>query len=234
MSTAIAKFGPTKTGLATVGYKFVTTAGVIGSRSTTGIYEIGGGAYGLSNISPSFEGTVLFDSGEGTPVFDSFAVNPDGIVLASGTSLTSAPVPIGQDLTIGTSDYWQQAFTATVLVSTGWTKFTFTIKRDPEQDQDSEALLLARVTNPAAGSDGLLTLNGQPAVDATLATIAVGSITPDTTVTVTLQAGALVIPPSGDKPYTYELTRWISGRKERIATGSMTVERTVIRAVAAP
>lgn len=62
-------FGSSKTGLTTVGYRFYGVAGLIGIRATAGVFEIGGGAYGLG-IKPSVAAVgIQWDTGEATPIF---------------------------------------------------------------------------------------------------------------------------------------------------------------------
>lgn len=64
----IAAFGQSQTGLTTVGYRLVTSAGTVGSRVTSGVYEVGGGAYGaLVTFPDAFIGTLRWDSG-GSPL----------------------------------------------------------------------------------------------------------------------------------------------------------------------
>ena len=69
MSTYVVNFGPAKTGLATVGYRIVSDAGVLGSRVTSGVYEIGGGAYGVNYTHSASDGSIRWDTGEGTPAY---------------------------------------------------------------------------------------------------------------------------------------------------------------------
>lgn len=66
-----AQFGSTKTGLGTVGYRQVNiTGGDAVARTTIGVFEIGGGAYGV-NLAALNSATVLieWDTGEGTPKY---------------------------------------------------------------------------------------------------------------------------------------------------------------------
>lgn len=54
-----ASFGPTSTGLGTVGYVLYTaTGGIAQARTTAGVFEIGNGAYGVSIDPPATAVTV--------------------------------------------------------------------------------------------------------------------------------------------------------------------------------
>lgn len=64
-------FGAGKTGLATVGYRLYTNTGTDAqARTTTGVVEIGQGAYGVNDTSiPVTAVGVEWDTGEATPVY---------------------------------------------------------------------------------------------------------------------------------------------------------------------
>jgi hypothetical protein len=68
--TFVALFGSTMTGIGTVGYRQVGAAGAtIVARATAGVYEIGGGAYGVEVV-PTIGATSLeWDTGGGSPIF---------------------------------------------------------------------------------------------------------------------------------------------------------------------
>jgi hypothetical protein len=69
-TTYTAMFGSGKTGLATVGYQLRGAGGAaIGARVTAGVYEIGGGAYGVDIILPNDCKGIEWDTGEATPKF---------------------------------------------------------------------------------------------------------------------------------------------------------------------
>lgn len=68
--TFIANFGNTKTGLATVGYVQRGAGGsTVVARTTTGVYEIGGGFYGVEILLENATKSLLWDTGEGSPLF---------------------------------------------------------------------------------------------------------------------------------------------------------------------
>ena len=73
-------FGRGKGGLSTVGVALYNAEGVIsGSRITTGVHEVGTstGIYACQlNFSPNFSGSILWDTGEDTPVYASEQYNP--------------------------------------------------------------------------------------------------------------------------------------------------------------
>lgn len=73
MTALIASFGSSKTGLTTVEYRELDADGVeTVAATTTGVYEIGGGGYGvniaLSALDPTTV-TIEWNTGEATPVY---------------------------------------------------------------------------------------------------------------------------------------------------------------------
>ena len=70
-TTFVVSFGSNKTGLATVGYRFVdATGGDAVARTTVGVYEIGGGAYGVqAPLPPASALSIEWDTGEATPIY---------------------------------------------------------------------------------------------------------------------------------------------------------------------
>ena len=70
-TTFVVSFGSSKTGLATVGYRFVDAAGGDAvARTTVGVYEIGGGAYGVqAPLPPASALSIEWDTGEATPIY---------------------------------------------------------------------------------------------------------------------------------------------------------------------
>lgn len=64
----IADFGNAYAGLATVGYTVRDSAGsVVTARTTSGVYEIGGGKYGaIVTFTASFEGSIYWDTASGS------------------------------------------------------------------------------------------------------------------------------------------------------------------------
>lgn len=69
-TTFVASFGSRKTGLLTVGYRQVNNAGGDAvARTTTGVYEIGGGGYAVQ-VTPNLATVSLeWDTGEVVAVF---------------------------------------------------------------------------------------------------------------------------------------------------------------------
>ncbi len=64
------EFGSDKTSLATVGYRQYKNDGTDAvARTTTGVVEIGGGAYGCVVTINSLTVGVEWDTGEGTPIY---------------------------------------------------------------------------------------------------------------------------------------------------------------------
>lgn len=97
----------------------------------------------------------------GTPAAGSIGDHLDDLAtaLAAATStLTVVSAVDGDVLTI----YQAVSFQATVSglsIPAAWTKLWFTAKQDPGQ-VDTDAIIQMIETNPAAGTDGLLRLNG--------------------------------------------------------------------------
>lgn len=69
-TTFLASFGSGKTGLATVEYAQIGAAGaVIVAATTTGVYEVGGGCYGVEILLDNDTKSLLWNTGEPTPIF---------------------------------------------------------------------------------------------------------------------------------------------------------------------
>lgn len=65
-----ASFGSDKAGIGTVGYRFYKADGTDSStRTTTGVVEIAGGAYGVDVAAPADAVGIEWDTGEGTPIY---------------------------------------------------------------------------------------------------------------------------------------------------------------------
>lgn len=121
-------------------------------------------------------------------------------------------------------------YTATLsglTISAAWEKIWFTIKR-VAADADSASIVQIVETNPAAGTDGLLYLNGAAAtaanasltIDQAAGTIVI-SITDDTT-SVLSAATALV----------YDIKQLVSGATTQLTTGAASVTTGVTAAIA--
>jgi len=94
-------FGVSKTGLSGPGYRIYNTSGASsGSRVTSGVGEVynGSGIYSASiHIADNFTGYVLWDTGEGTPVFASEDVDN----TISTLTMISSSVDFTRDMTAG-------------------------------------------------------------------------------------------------------------------------------------
>lgn len=65
-----ASFGSTKTGLATVEYQQVGAGGaVLVAATTVGVYEVGGGVYGVDVVLAIGCKALLWNTGEAIPIF---------------------------------------------------------------------------------------------------------------------------------------------------------------------
>jgi hypothetical protein len=165
------------------------------------------------------------------------------VTAVSGIAPSNGVAEITDDLFAETAVYWQQDFALRGVDTTDWSYWTFTVKADPEADDDTAALVTVRLSNPGAENDGLIVSNGAPATltaenaETGINVIATGN--PDTLIRVTLTDEAMNIPADGGNAYTYELNRWEpapggSFRKRQHAKGAFNVARSVRKTTAAP
>ena len=77
MAKFYASFGSSKTGIATVGYEQVDGVTSVVARATAGVVEVGGGVYMVPVVLNVATTGILWDTGEGTPVyaFEDFNMN---------------------------------------------------------------------------------------------------------------------------------------------------------------
>lgn len=65
-----ASFGSSQVGLATVGYTQIAANGTdLVARTTTGVFEVGGGVYGVDIVLSAGCRSLLWDTGASTPIF---------------------------------------------------------------------------------------------------------------------------------------------------------------------
>lgn len=102
----------------------------------------------------------------------------------------------------------------------GWNKLYFTVKRSPGY-ADSEALVQIVVSNPAAGADGLLVINQEPATVAAWGSLVVAG----DSVTITLADDATLLLSTGDAG-AYDLKTLVDGASVLLAAGNATVAGT--------
>jgi len=69
MANFYASFGSGKTSIATVGYAEMNGSTTVVARTTTGVVETGGGVYMVPVTLNSATTGLLWDTGEGTPVY---------------------------------------------------------------------------------------------------------------------------------------------------------------------
>lgn len=80
MLSYIAALGGDKAGLATVGYEVFGAGGVsLAARTTAGVYELGGGCYGVDVTLPNAAKSIVWDSGDASPRFATEDLRPDFI-----------------------------------------------------------------------------------------------------------------------------------------------------------
>lgn len=147
-----------------------------------------------------------------------WAYSPRGLTtpVAAPSSVIAAGV-----LSLRRADTWQQTITG-VPSLTGRQALWFTVKIDPNAEQDSEALIQIEE------SGGLLVLNGAPAPDATQGDITVSG----TSVTLRVEAGASA-QLEDFTLYRYDLKVMdATGNDEVVGEGTFVVLPTVTRAVA--
>ena len=69
-TTYYASFGSSKTGLVTVEYAQIgAAAAVLAAATTVGVYEVGGGVYGVDVVLEIGVRSLLWNTGEATPIF---------------------------------------------------------------------------------------------------------------------------------------------------------------------
>jgi hypothetical protein len=134
--------------------------------------------------------------------------------------------------------YWQHTFVFPGWDITGWATVIFVLKRRLK-DTDREALLLLRLTNPAAAaSDGVKALNGLPidVADALRgkASLAVSAVNPATIVATVQQEAMDILPTPDDLIYWWEIDVWIAGNKRQLGQGEFNLTEAVWRATTPP
>ena len=72
------EFGNSQTGLATVGYRLYNASGGDSvARTTTGVVEVGNGAYGVPNVNvPDDAVGIQWDTGGGSPIYAVEDIDP--------------------------------------------------------------------------------------------------------------------------------------------------------------
>jgi hypothetical protein len=153
-----------------------------------------------------------------------------------GVAPADVPVPISDPVSAYVNSYFQREFIVTggSYADSTFTAVTFAIKRSRDNDDDSQALVMIRKSNPPAGGDGMIRLNGATPAVATNGSLAVTGVTGGLSIVVTIQPAGLTIPPSGDTAYQYEIARWKGLAKEITATGDFTALQSVVRNPAVP
>lgn len=133
----------------------------------------------------------------------------------SGTIPSGSTAPLAGKNIDAAIDYpFSQAFTINNLDATTWTEIVFMVKKSPT-DADSAAAIKIKLSNPSAGGDGLLLLNGAAPTGGT--TAADGSITVSQanssgiSFIVALTAKGMGLASAGS--YAWEPTLFLSGVK---------------------
>lgn len=208
-----------------------------------------------TNIAPGSQidsqygsGTVAWGLGDAAvitaydPYTDIETIRTQSLLIAATVpSVPATSGPVSDAIGAETVVYWSHLFTAPGVDITGWTFATFTVKSDPNSDEDKDALIAVRVSNPAAAaSDGVKVHNGVAVALADAmrgrGIVTVESAAPDASIRVTLQPDALRLPPSpSGTPYTYEVDYWgADGHKRQLGKGGFELVRSVRRGAPAP
>jgi hypothetical protein len=244
---------PDQTGL-TLSGQFYNTANVaVGAAlvgAAGGFHETGLGYYEWTGaIDTTFVGRMEIRNNSGGALLARAVVNmPQESISIQTALIGAAPVSFAPDsggafdpVAVQSAVYWSLPFLATGLNTTGWTRFAFTVKRNPDAEDDAEALLSVKVTNPAdAANDGILVYNRRAVAPAdamrTKGGITIEATNPNTIARVTLLPEALVVPPSpSSDPYTFEIDYWLAdGIKRQLGRGDFAVKRSVRRGTGAP
>jgi hypothetical protein len=98
-----ANLGKLKAGLGSVGYSLYDPTGTISvPRSTNGVYELGTltGIYGANIAFPdSFVGSILWDSGESSPVYATEEIDLTATPAGLASNMASIQATLDADLT---------------------------------------------------------------------------------------------------------------------------------------
>lgn len=203
-------FGAGKAALLTVGYQLVNTDGTLnGSRLTTGVVELAGGAYGAPISFPDgFRGFVKWDTGEGSPVYAAEAINPEtdenadvktSTVAATTIAAQVAAGVLGSKITMLRGETWVIVLTGLGTLA-GRSKLYFTVKAALD-DADTAAIIQVEE------SGGLLRLMGAAGTSNQAALVVNDATAGNITITVAAVAAALVPPATY---YHYDVQKIVS------------------------
>ena len=237
--------GTSRTGLTDLRAQLVNSAGSnAGSAVSTGFTELGGGNYQwtYASMPDAFRGSVKFYSNADTSdILGTVAINPGSEFIDMKLSALPALIwsyvrrtltavtgnggnPSNAEIKIFANTTAEIDLTG-LSISASWAKLYFAVKTKPEVDDGSEVLLIVE-TNPGAGTDGLLIVNGTTGT------------AEQATMTVDQAAGTIAIVIEDDtmteiapRRYCYDLKQLVAGRTKIIASGDVIVQRPVNRRV---
>lgn len=159
------------------------------------------------------------------------------LIFAAGPASGVPIVVVGDSLSAQTSTRFKTILSSTV-VFTGYTALALTIKRDAKRDEDEDALVVIRISNPAVGgTDGIKIFNGRMVDNADAMRLKYTMVpAADNQITITIDADAMQIPPSPESaPWDYEIDYWdAGGKKIQWAQGKIGVGRSGRRATSIP
>jgi hypothetical protein len=154
-------------------------------------------------------------------------------------NIPNVPAPFSAQLAAETDVRFSQSVSITGYPVGAWTGAAFTIKRSTDDD-DSEALLTLRVSNPASvGTDGIVWHRGRGVAggDAlrTAGVLAIAQTAPALIFDVQISALGMDLPPcKANEKFAYEFNLFQNGDKEQTAKGSIVISQSVRRAIALP
>lgn len=166
-----------------------------------------------------------------TRLSEDHGVGPWGGVTVQGATSSPAHPAIDGTLLVAYCHYpFRQDFALLGLDSVGWTQFVFTVKTSTDIKSDDGAKIAIKVSDPAAGDDGLFRLGGSAVADAGAApadgAVVVTQAVTDTLLSVRLTAKGMEIP---DGDLVWELTRYAGGIKYLCGSGQFTANQVVRR-----
>jgi hypothetical protein len=240
------------------------TVSVSRRRNDTGAAELlalgdsaellGFGVYGYRQTNTAIAGTyfAVFTSSDDTvdrvSLTSTWYVGEDWLqqiysrtAMISGAvaeTVEEVPTVFGDALSAYSSVLFEKQIELQGKISSGWTAFSFTLKRNLGDD-DSAALLTVLISNPAnPGSDGLIVYNGRTTAEGTAirdsSSIEVIETDPNTIVALRVGALGMELPPSLDgSPYAYEINLWVSD-KEKLAQGEFNLIQSVRKSTETP
>jgi hypothetical protein len=191
---------------------------------------------------PEIDNPVMFADQSwvvGADWFELLWIKLPQIAALGVENIPNVPAPFSAQLAAETDVRFSQSVSITGYPVGAWTGAAFTIKRSTDDD-DSEALLTLRVSNPASvGTDGIVWHRGRGVAggDAlrTAGVLAVAQTAPALIYDVHISALGMDLPPcKANEKFAYEFNLFQNGDKEQTAKGSIVISQSVRRAIVLP